>query len=296
MSCWWASSLRLTGSTRPATTCPPHLSAEEANGSLVESAKPGDDADNLARLLEVLRAVGSDECAICYNDMSDARLHATVTPCAHVFCRACVTAALLERKACPLCRGPCAEGDLIEAPPPDDEAGALVEGSLDNVKSFGAKVDALVHRLALDGIGKPPEATGGKKVKAVVFSQFVRYLDIANSADSKAGYTTTRLVRAMSVDKRDAAVRAFMSPDEKSPDLIFISLKAGGVGINLTAANHVYFLYPWWTLAVEDHAMDRVHRLGQTRDVKVVRFCATNTLEVRLFGLQDRKRALAASA
>jgi SWI/SNF-related matrix-associated actin-dependent regulator of chromatin subfamily A3 len=100
----------------------------------------------------------------------------------------------------------------------------------------------------------------------------------------------------MTADKRDKAVSAFMSPGAESPDVLFVSLKAGGVGINLTAASSVYMLDPWWNPAIEDQAMDRVHRLGQTRDVSVVRFCARDTIEERLFELQIRKRELAAAA
>ena len=133
-------------------------------------------------------------------------------------------------------------------------------------------------------------------MKAVVFSQFVRYLDIAKAAVDKAGFSTTRLVGAMSADNRDRAVSAFMDPGSDSPDVLFVSLKAGGVGINLTAASSVYMLDPWWNPAIEDQAMDRVHRLGQTRDVSVVRFCARDTIEERLFELQIRKRELAAAA
>ena len=254
------------------------------------------DADALERLLGVLRAGGMDDCAICLNDMSDPRAKAVVTPCAHVFCRACISKALFEKKACPLCRGACAEGDLIEAPPLDDDAAALADaGGADDVVGAGAKVEALVRRLRADGVGRPP-ASGGRKVKAVVFSQFVRYLDIAKAAVDKAGFSTTRLVGAMSADNRDRAVSAFMDPGSDSPDVLFVSLKAGGVGINLTAASSVYMLDPWWNPAIEDQAMDRVHRLGQTRDVSVVRFCARDTIEERLFELQIRKRELAAAA
>ena len=254
------------------------------------------DADALERLLRVLRAGGMDDCAICLNDMSDPRAKAVVTPCAHVFCRPCVAKALLQKKACPLCRAACAEGDLIEAPPLDDDAAVLADaGGADDVGGAGAKVEALVRCLRADGVGRPP-AAGGHKVKAVVFSQFVRYLDIAKAAVDEAGFVTTRLVGAMTADKRDKAVSAFMSPGAESPDVLFVSLKAGGVGINLTAASAVYMLDPWWNPAIEDQAMDRVHRLGQTRDVSVVRFCARDTIEERLFELQIRKRELAAAA
>ena len=77
---------------------------------------------------------------------------------------------------------------------------------------------------------------------------------------------------------------------------MLVSLKAGGVGINLTAASRVYMLDPWWNPAVEEQAMDRVHRLGQTRDVEVVRFAARDSIEERMLDLQQRKRDLAKAA
>jgi SWI/SNF-related matrix-associated actin-dependent regulator of chromatin subfamily A3 len=73
-----------------------------------------------------------------------------------------------------------------------------------------------------------------------------------------------------------------MSPRPDSPDVRFVSLKTGGVGINLTSANLVSVLDPRWTPAAEDQAVDRVHRLGHTRDVSVVRFRARDTIEERV--------------
>jgi SNF2 family DNA or RNA helicase len=71
-----------------------------------------------------------------------------------------------------------------------------------------------------------------------------------------------------------------------------ISLKAGGTGLNLTAADHVFLMDPWWNPAVEDQAKDRAHRIGQERPVMVYRMVAKDTVEERILALQEKKRAL----
>jgi SNF2 family DNA or RNA helicase len=75
-----------------------------------------------------------------------------------------------------------------------------------------------------------------------------------------------------------------------------ISLRAGGVGLNLTAADHVFLLDPWWNPAVEDQAADRAHRIGQERPVLVHRLVAQDTVEERILALQESKRAIASAA
>ena len=75
--------------------------------------------------------------------------------------------------------------------------------------------------------------------------------------------------------------------------MFLISLKAGGTGLNLTAADHVYFLDPWWNPAVEEQAADRAHRIGQDKPVLVLRLVAQGTVEERILALQERKRQLA---
>ena len=77
---------------------------------------------------------------------------------------------------------------------------------------------------------------------------------------------------------------------------MLLSLKAGGTGLNLTAADHVFLLDPWWNPAVEDQAADRAHRIGQDRPVLVHRLIAAETVEERILGLQERKRAVAEAA
>ncbi|MCU0668906.1 MAG: DEAD/DEAH box helicase, partial [Myxococcota bacterium] len=93
---------------------------------------------------------------------------------------------------------------------------------------------------------------------------------------------------------RAGVVAAFQADD--GPPVLLLSLQAGGSGLNLTAADHVFLLDPWWNPAVEDQAADRAHRIGQTRPVLVHRLVATDTVEERVLALQESKRALADTA
>ena len=77
--------------------------------------------------------------------------------------------------------------------------------------------------------------------------------------------------------------------------VLLLSLKAGGVGLNLTAAERVYMMDPWWSWAVEAQAIDRVHRMGQEKEVKVTRFVIEQSIEERMLKIQDRKKFLASS-
>lgn len=89
-------------------------------------------------------------------------------------------------------------------------------------------------------------------------------------------------------------VRGFQDP--KGPPVMLISLKAGGTGLTLTAADHVFLVDPWWNPAVEDQAADRAHRIGQDRPVLIHRLVAEDTVEERILALQARKRAIADAA
>jgi SNF2 family DNA or RNA helicase len=83
---------------------------------------------------------------------------------------------------------------------------------------------------------------------------------------------------------------------EDGPPVLLVSLRAGGSGLNLTAADTVYILDPWWNPAVEQQAADRAHRIGQTRPVNVYRLVATDTVEERVLALQEHKRGLVEAA
>jgi superfamily II DNA or RNA helicase len=124
--------------------------------------------------------------------------------------------------------------------------------------------------------------------KALVFSQWTSLLDLIEPALKEAELPFTRLDG--STRDRGAVVEAFQA--DGGPPIMLVSLKAGGSGLNLTAADHVFLCDPWWNPAVEQQAADRTHRIGQTRPVFVYRLVSTGTVEERILTLQDSKRAL----
>ncbi len=128
--------------------------------------------------------------------------------------------------------------------------------------------------------------------KALVFSQWTGLLDRVEPYLKRAGLDFVRLDG--STRDRGAVVDRFQADD--GPPIMLVSLKAGGTGLNLTAADHVFMLDPWWNPAVEDQAADRAHRIGQTRPVLVHKLVAEDTVEARILELQQRKRALADAA
>jgi superfamily II DNA or RNA helicase len=126
--------------------------------------------------------------------------------------------------------------------------------------------------------------------RALVFSQFVKQLDLVQASFEAEGIAFERLDGKTPRAERERRVAAFMSG---SAPVFLVSLKAGGTGLNLTAADTVVHLDPWWNPAVEDQATDRVHRIGQTDPVTVVRLVSEGTIEASILAMHDRKRALA---
>jgi SNF2 family DNA or RNA helicase len=146
-----------------------------------------------------------------------------------------------------------------------------------------SKVELLVETL---------EEVVAEGHKALVFSQWTSLLDRVEPALKKAKLNFVRL-DGSTRDRQDV-VDSFQSAD--GPPVFLISLKAGGTGLNLTAADHVFLLDPWWNPAVEEQAADRAHRIGQDKPVMVYRLVSEGTVEERILELQERKRALADAA
>ncbi len=128
--------------------------------------------------------------------------------------------------------------------------------------------------------------------KALIFSQFVKHLRLLEEWVQTKGISYQYLDGQTPGKKRDEAVQAFQRGEGQ---LFLISLKAGGTGLNLTAADYVLHLDPWWNPAVEDQASDRAHRIGQQRPVTVYRFVSENTIEEKIVQLHHDKRDLADS-
>ena len=128
--------------------------------------------------------------------------------------------------------------------------------------------------------------------RALVFSQFTSFLDLARPMLANAGLRTLTLDGSTPAAEREERVRAFQAG---TADAFLLSLRAGGTGLNLTAATYVIHLDPWWNPAVEDQATDRAHRIGQERPVTVIRMVARATIEEAVLSLHEEKRKLAAS-
>lgn len=140
-----------------------------------------------------------------------------------------------------------------------------------------SKIDLLIEHL------HQSQAHGHR---ALVFSQWVSLLDRVEPRLHAEGISFSRIDGSTS--NRGEIVEGFQAAD--GPDVMLLSLKAGGLGLTLTAADHVYILDPWWNPAVEDQAADRVYRIGQENPVIIHRLVAQNTVEERVLELQKRKR------
>jgi superfamily II DNA or RNA helicase len=127
--------------------------------------------------------------------------------------------------------------------------------------------------------------------RALVFSQFTSHLELVREELERAGFTYLYLDGSTPAGTRAKRIASFQDGEG---EVFLISLKAGGTGINLTAADYVIHLDPWWNPAVEDQATDRAHRIGQTRPVTVYRLITRGTIEEQILSLHSDKRALVA--
>ncbi|GAA6064182.1 hypothetical protein JCM10212_002924 [Sporobolomyces blumeae] len=138
-------------------------------------------------------------------------------------------------------------------------------------------------------IGLQPQA--GEIVKSVVFSQWTALLDRLGDALDAEHIVHRRLDGSMNREQRNDAMEAFKT-DPKC-EVLLVSLRAGGVGLNLTAGRRVYLMEPFWNPAVENQAVDRIYRLGQTMPVQTVRFIMKKSIEANMLKIQQRKMDLA---
>ncbi|KAL8460066.1 hypothetical protein ACS0TY_031833 [Phlomoides rotata] len=242
-----------------------------------------EDVENNPTLLEKLLSLLQDgedfDCPICISPPADI----IITCCAHIFCESCILKTIKRTKpCCPMCRHPLSESDIFRAPPESSQTATPSSSS-------SSKVAALLKLLSSSRDARPSS-------KSVVFSQFRKMLLLLEEPLKEAGFKVIRLDGSMNAKKRAQVIKDFAVPAPEGPTIMLASLKASNAGINLTAASTVYLFEPWWNPAVEEQAMDRVHRIGQKEDVKIVRLIARDTIEERILQLQEKKRTLAKKA
>ncbi|KAH0650928.1 hypothetical protein KY290_032796 [Solanum tuberosum] len=215
-------------------------------------------------------------CDWCHDAVQDLE----VTCCRHVFCRACMNylAEGVMEAPCPSCTKPLTfdftgnkdKGDSSSKPTVKEfrSSSILNKIQLDKFKT-STKIEAFLEEIS-DMFERDGSAKG------IVFSQFTSFLDLIQYSLNLCGINCVQLVGS-SIAARDAALKRFT--EDANCKILLLSLKAGGVSLNLTVASHVFLMDPWWNPAVEQQAQDRVHRIGQYKPVKIVRFVMENTIE-----------------
>ena len=200
-----------------------------------------------------------------------------------------VAGAAAGRKGCKCPLADCDEwltrDDLA---PVDADSGEDVAISRPLGAAAGGHEQSSKIALLLKGLKALP-----KGAKSLIFSQWTSLLSILEPFLTDAGIVSQRLDGSMSMEDRAAAVERFTTSDDCS--VFMLSLKAGGVGLHLVAATHVWLMDPWWNPMVEEQAFQRCHRLGQTRPVTIHRLYIQETVEQAVVSLQERKRCLAES-
>ena len=146
------------------------------------------------------------------------------------------------------------------------------------------------HSIKLDELAREITENIGDH-KALIFSQFLGMLALIRAKLKELGVKYEYFDGSTSAPDRQKAIESFQ--DNEEVRVFLISLKAGGVGLNLTAADYVYIVDPWWNPAVEQQAIDRTHRIGQTKNIFAYRMICKDTIEDKILLLQEKKRALA---
>lgn len=231
------------------------------------------------------------ECVVCLNDTpaDDAKC----LPCQHFYCSACTVGLLnLPTKTCALCRTPFARKDvksIVSVRKAATAAAHLPEGR--KMQPLGghevADLDQISPKITavIDTVRALPRGE-----KAVVFSQFVGTLEKVKTGLEAVGVSVGLFTGSVSASRRAQLISAFQR--QHRPVVLLVSLKCGGQGLNLTRANTVCLLDPWWNCSTEDQALDRVHRIGQTRPVHAIKFLAAKTIEERILDRQKAKSIL----
>ncbi|GFP98264.1 uncharacterized ATP-dependent helicase c23e6.02 [Phtheirospermum japonicum] len=275
--------------------------------SSVETAKklPRDKQMSLLNCLEASSSI----CGICNDSPEDA----VVTVCGHVYCHQCICELMIgDDTECPadncetnLVMACVFSKDTLRAAMSTQEIvknntnEAVSDSRSSTCPQTSSKIKATLKLLL--SISKPQrknettsetsDFVGGK---AIVFSQWTKMLDLLEDSLKEYSIEYRRLDGTMPVSARDRAVKDFNTLPQVT--VMIMSLKAASLGLNMVAANNVILLDLWWNPTTEDQAIDRAHRIGQTRPVSVYRLTVEETVEDRILALQQKKRDIVSSA
>lgn len=243
--------------------------------------------------------LGQEELPLCTICISMVTTPVT-TLCGHIYCAPCITMLINNSTSgaprCPVCRELVKQEELIPLKSFENDYGMSSENDIDECveqmtpkESYSsAKIEELIRILRESRESHPTE-------KTIIFCSFVRVFDLIQPRLLQENFNYVRLDGSMKVSERSAAVRALSEDNEVN--VMLISLRCGSVGLNLTAANRVILLDLWWNPALENQAIDRVHRIGQlAKKVYVTKITIPGTIEDRIRKLQFAKQDLADSA
>ncbi|CAI6300859.1 unnamed protein product [Periconia digitata] len=262
-----------------------------------------------ANVLRQIQSESEAECPICSEEpMADQ----AVTGCWHSACKGCLVDYIKHQRdkneipRCFNCREPVNGRDIFEVirhdrqPISDDPAlQSTPTSATPPISTQSSRIS--LRRIGLTGSAKTQALLthlnalhrSAPLAKTVVFSQFTSFLDLIQPALDRDHIPYLRFDGTMSQKTRAATLTEFTNSPR--PYVLLLSLRAGGVGLNLTCASRVFVMDPWWSFAVEAQAIDRVHRMGQVDSVKVVRFIVQGSIEEKMLRIQERKKFIASS-
>lgn len=267
-----------------------------------------------AHVLKQIQDEADMECPICSEEPMEEQ---SVTGCWHSACKKCLLEYIEHQTLkgdlprCFNCREPINARDVFqvirhiddddESPPSaicvddDDDDDGLYNSTQSRLTSSRASKVSLrrVNQLSSAKINSLlTQLNRLRKVettcKCVVFSQFTSFLDLLGPALASSNINFLRFDGSMTQKERARVLADFASRSKFT--VLLLSLRAGGVGLNLTCAKRVFMMDPWWSFAVEAQAIDRVHRMGQTEEVKVTRFVVAESIEEKMLKVQERKK------
>ncbi|ROT37614.1 hypothetical protein SODALDRAFT_340815 [Sodiomyces alkalinus F11] len=226
------------------------------------------------------------KCRDCSTTIADPIF---IYPCAHEICVNCLAKlvpkasnAQVEQTKCPVCKGPL------------DKNTVITYDAFKQIHAPELRPSSKVN-VCIDLLRRIQKETGGEKSKTLVFSQWTMLLDCLEVAlredddETMRNLKTVRYDGCMTMTLRDKVVRKFR--DDPDVRVMFLSLRAGNAGLNLVAATRVIIMEPFWNPYIEMQAVDRAHRIGQKKPVKVYRLHAQGTVEDRIMKLQEAKKS-----
>lgn len=239
-----------------------------------------------------IKSLAEKECSICTNEDVDVS-KILLTECGHPFCENCLLEYInyqQEKKSelrCPICRFSISQKSMFK--PSYNEHFDTLDFISYDTENKPAKLAALIENLQ-----QLQDSSSGEQV--IVFSQFSSYLDILERQlkevfpiDKAKIY---KFDGRLSLKERNDILKEFREKDLSRQKILLLSLKAGGVGLNLTCASYAFMMDPWWSPSMEDQAIDRIHRIGQINNVKVLRFIIEDSIEEKMLRIQDQKRSI----